>query len=200
MKKRMVIGITGSIGTGKTAAARHLGRHGFAVINVDRLYRRISRPGSAIAKRIARHFGKEVLLKNGSIDRATLKAIVFKDPRKLRLLNSITHPLILKETKKLIGKSKKTVVIDAPLLLEARFDRLCDYVVVTHAPKNVVLRRLLRARKLTKREILSIMGSQMPFSQKRKRADSVVDTSGSYAHTHAQLRKIISRIKEDKPI
>ncbi|HII66366.1 TPA: dephospho-CoA kinase [Candidatus Woesearchaeota archaeon] len=200
MKKRMVIGITGSIGTGKTAAARHLGRHGFAVINVDRLYRRISRPGSAIAKRIARHFGKEVLLKNGSIDRATLKAIVFKDSRKLRLLNSITHPLILKETKKLIGKSKKTVVIDAPLLLEARFDRLCDYVVVTHAPKNVVLRRLLRARKLTKREILSIMGSQMPFSQKRKRADSVVDTSGSYAHTHAQLRKIISRIKEDKPI
>ena len=200
MKKRMVIGITGSIGTGKTAAARHLGRHGFAVINVDRLYRRISRPGSAIAKRIARHFGKEVLLKNGSIDRATLKAIVFKDPRKLRLLNSITHPLILKETKKLIGKSKKTVVIDAPLLLEARFDRLCDYVVVTHAPKNVVLRRLLRARKLTKREILSIRGSQMPFSQKRKRADSVVDTSGSYAHTHAQLRKIISRIKEDKPI
>ncbi|HII63920.1 dephospho-CoA kinase [Candidatus Woesearchaeota archaeon] len=200
MKKRMVIGITGSIGTGKTAAARHLGRHGFAVINVDRLYRRISRPGSAIAKRIARHFGKEVLLKNGSIDRATLKAIVFKDPRKLRLLNSITHPLILKETKKLIGKSKKTVVIDAPLLLEARFDRLCDYVVVTHAPKNVVLRRLLGARKLTKREILSIMGSQMPFSQKRKRADSVVDTSGSYAHTHAQLRKIISRIKEDKPI
>jgi len=125
---------------------------------------------------------------------------VFKDPRKLRLLNSITHPLILKETKKLIGKSKKTVVIDAPLLLEARFDRLCDYVVVTHAPKNVVLRRLLGARKLTKREILSIMGSQMPFSQKRKRADSVVDTSGSYAHTHAQLRKIISRIKEDKPI
>ena len=200
MKKRMVIGITGSIGTGKTAAARHLGRHGFAVINVDRLYRRISRPGSAIAKRIARHFGKEVLLKNGSIDRATLKAIVFKDSRKLRLLNSITHPLILKETKKLIGKSKKTVVIDAPLLLEARFDRLCDYVVVTHAPKNVVLRRLLGARKLTKREILSIMGSQMPFSQKRKRADSVVDTSGSYAHTHAQLRKIISRIKEDKPI
>ncbi|HIH91553.1 TPA: dephospho-CoA kinase [Candidatus Woesearchaeota archaeon] len=200
MKKRMVIGITGSIGTGKTAAARHLGRHGFAVINVDRLYRRISRPGSAIAKRIARHFGKEVLLKNGSIDRATLKAIVFKDSRKLRLLNSITHPLILKETKKLIGKSKKPVVIDAPLLLEARFDRLCDYVVVTHAPKNVVLRRLLGARKLTKREILSIMGSQMPFSQKRKRADSVVDTSGSYAHTHAQLRKIISRIKEDKPI
>ena len=88
-------------------------------------------------------------------------------------------------------------MVDAPLLLEAHFDRLCGYVIVVHAGKGTVLKRLLGTRALSKKEIISIMRSQMPFSEKRKRADFIVDTSGSYSHTHAQLRRIIARIRED---
>jgi dephospho-CoA kinase len=196
MVKRPVIGITGSIGSGKSSAAKYLGRHGFSVINADKLYRHLYAKKGALRERLVLAFGKGILLKKGGIDRLALRRIVFNDPKKLRLLNSIAHPIILAETKKKIASSKKPVVIDAPLLLEAKFDRLCDYVIVVHAKKDIVLKRLLATRTLTRKEILSIMRTQMPFAQKKMRADFIVDTSGNYERTHEQLDLIIEALRK----
>ncbi len=197
--RKFVIGITGSIGTGKSSAAKYLGKYGFSVINVDTLYRRLYVKGSPLQRRLVNAFGKGILKKNGAIDRPALRKIVFNDPKKLRLLNRIAHPAILKATKGMAARTKNPAVIDAPLLLEAKFDRLCDFVIVVHCPRKIVLRRLLKARKLTKKEILSIMKSQMPFPKKRKHADFLVDTSGSYAKTYTQLRAIMVKLKRNRP-
>jgi len=193
---RMIIGITGSIGSGKSSCARYLGRYGFSVINVDKLYRHLYGKGSPLRKKLIGAFGKDILKKNGAIDRPSIRKIVFNNPKKLKLLNSIAHPVILSETRKRIAASKKPVVVDAPLLIEAGFDALCDYVIVVHARKDIVLKRLLATRPLSKKEILSIMRTQMTFSQKRTHADFLVDTSGGYGKTHAQLKEIIARIRE----
>jgi len=195
---RLIIGITGSIGSGKSSCARYLGRRGFSVINVDKLYRHLYARGSPLRKKLIAAFGKSILMGNGTINRPIIRKIVFNHPKKLKLLNSIAHPILFEETKKRIARSKKPIIIDAPLLIEAGFDSLCDYVIVVHAKREIVLKRLLATRSLTRKEILKIMSTQMPFSKKRKHADFTVDTSGGYGRTHAQLRAVLRKIRNSR--
>ncbi len=197
MKGKRVVGITGSIGSGKSSAAKYLGRFGFSVINADRLYRSLYKKGGVLHEKLLLAFGRGIGTKGGEINRKKLRSIVFSDPKKLRLLNRITHPEILRAAKKRIAASQKNIIIDAPLLFEAKFDSLCDQVIVVHCSGKVMLRRLLATRNLSRAEILRIKESQMPFSEKKKRADFVVDTSGSYAKTRRQLDRILAIIKKE---
>ncbi len=192
-QKRLVIGITGSIGSGKSSASRYLGKHGFAVLDADAIYDEISGPNSIIQEKIIKAFGDWAVVK-GKLNRDALRDAVFKDKNKLRLLNRITHPYIIKETLRRLKKAKGNVVLDVALLIETGFHRMCDYVIVVHCPTRIVVKRLWKYRKMPKAQVLAILKAQMPAARKRRHADFVVDTGKSYAKTYAQLDRIIRTI------
>ena len=195
--QRLVVGITGSIGSGKSSAARYFGKHGFAVLDVDHIYDEISGKGSVIQKKIAREVGEWAVVK-GKLNRGALREVVFKDKEKLKLLNRITHPYIVKETLKRLKKIKGNVVLDVALLIETGFHKLCDHVILVHCPTEVVVKRLWKYRKMPKSEVMAILKMQMPASRKKVHADFVVNTGGSYANTYRQLDCILSTIKKRK--
>jgi len=184
----MIIGITGSFGSGKTTVAGIFRKYGFGVINADRLYHGIYDKNKILKNKIKKEFG--------TANRAELKKIVFEDLRKLKKLNSITHPLIIKEIKNSIKKINKNIIIDAPLLLESEAKNLVDEVVVVKTNKKNSIKRALKKKKYSKKETEQIIKSQMPLRQKLKYADFVVDNNKSLKNTREQVKEIVKKINK----
>lgn len=191
----MIIGITGTIGSGKTAVSNLFKKYGFEVINADELYHKLSKPNKLIYNKIVKEFGKIIINSDKSISRGKLKKIVFQDDKKLKKLNSITHPVIISEMKKLIRKNKnRNIAVDAPLLLESDARNLVDKIIVVKCGDKTRMDRLLKKGKHTKKEILNITKSQMPLKEKIKLADFVIDNSGALEETKEQVEKIIKKL------
>lgn len=144
-----IIGVTGPSGAGKGVCCEFLLKNGFPWIDTDQVYHSlIERPSSCVSELVSA-FGKEIVNAVGGVDRSTLASIVFSDStkRKVELLNSITHKFVYDETLRLLDVYKKTgamaVVVDAPLLFEAGFDRMCDFCISVVAPPDVRLERIM---------------------------------------------------------
>lgn len=192
----MILGITGSFGSGKTTISNLFKKYGFAVINVDKLYHGIYNKNEALRNKIKKEFG--------TLDRNKIKKIVFNDYQKLKKLNNITHPIIIdlikkeisyiKKNKKIINEKNNNVkiIIDAPLLIEAKALNLVDKLIVVKCDKKEQINRLLKKEKHSKKEIMQIIKSQMPIEEKIKYADFVVDNSKSINETEKQVNLIIS--------
>src|SRR3989338_9867211 len=184
----MIIGITGTIGSGKTAASDLFKKYGFKVINADELYHKISKPNKIIYKKIIKEFGNKIINSDKSINRDKLKKIVFSNDKKLKKLNSITHPMIIDEIKKLIKKSKnKNMIIDAPLLLESDAKKLVNKIIVVRCDDKTRIKRLLKKGKHSQKEIREITKSQMPLKEKLKFADFVIDNSKDSRNMELQV-------------
>jgi len=184
----MIIGITGSFGTGKTTVANMFEKFGFKVINADKLYHDNFYKNHPLKNKIKKEFG--------TLNRNQLKKIVFNDDKKLKKLNKITHPVIIKAIKEEINKIKKinkkiNIVVDAPLLFETRFDKFFDKIIVVKCDKKTQINRILKNKKYTKKEINKIINSQMPLKEKIKKADIVVDNSKSLKDISIQIKKSI---------
>jgi len=184
----MILGITGSFGSGKTTVANIFNRYGYKVINADRLYSGLIKKDTILYKKIKKEFG--------TVNRKKLKNIVFNDYSKLKRLNKLTHPVIIGKIKSLIKKEKKKTVIDAPLLIEANALSLVDKLIVVKCNKNKQMERLLKKNKYTKKEINNIIKSQMPLKKKLKYADYTIDNSKSLKHTEKQVKKIVKLLNQ----
>ena len=160
----MVIGLTGQTGSGKTTACRIFRDNGFAVINADEVARMIMDPGSVCLKEVADCFGSHILNEDMSLNRQKLADIVFNNPKKLELLNSISYPHITSEILALIrensSKGNKLILLDAPTLFESRADDLCEIIISVIADENMRLRRIMERDGLTEEQALSRMKSQ----------------------------------------
>jgi dephospho-CoA kinase len=187
----MIIGITGSIGSGKTTAANLFRKYGFRIINVDKFYANIYRENKSLKNKIKKEFG--------TTSRNKLKKIVFNDYKKLKKLNQITHPIIINEIKKSIKnikKNKKTeIIIDAPLLLETKTKNLVDKVIVVKCNEKTQISRVLKKKKYTGKEIKNIIKSQMPLNKKLKYADFVVENNGNINNLEKQIKDIVKKLK-----
>jgi len=193
----MILGITGTIGSGKSAAAGIFEKYGFKVINADELYHKISKPNKLIYGKITKEFGKKILNPDKSINRDKLKKIVFSDDKKLKKLNSITHPTIIFEIKKLIKKFKNSnIIVDAPLLLESDAKKLVDKIIVVKCDDKVRIKRLLKKGKHSQKEIREITKSQMPMEKKLKFADFVIDNSGDLRNLENQVRTTVNKLNQ----
>jgi len=170
----MIIGVTGSFGSGKTTVANMFSKYGFKIINVDKLYHGIYNKDKILKNKIKKEFG--------TLDRNKIKRIVFNDSIRLKKLNNITHPIIIKEIKKIINNKKlineqENIVLDIPLLFESKLEKMFDKIIVVRCSKKEQIKRILKKKKYSKKEIEQIIKSQMPLKDKIKKADFVVDNS-----------------------
>ena len=187
----MIIGLTGSFGTGKTFVASIFRTLGAKVVDADRIAHQVIRKGSPEYRRVVHLFGKDILNKAGEIDRKRLSGIVFSDKALLKRLTRIVHPAVIKEIRRYIrgAGEKNAVVVDAPLLLEANLADLVDKLVVVKCSKRRQIERCQEKFCMKKKEILQIIASQMPLKRKMEIADIVIDNSRTRSHTREQARK-----------
>ncbi len=172
-----VIGLTGGIGAGKTQVSKFLQGHGATVINADLVGHEAYLPHTETWREVVSAFGRDILDDDEQIDRRKLGAIVFSDPAHLQRLNSIVHPriyaMIRDRIESLASEEVSVVVVEAALLIEAKWTPLADEVWVVAAPQEQVLSRLM-GRGMTREQALARIESQMPQDERVKHADVVI--------------------------
>jgi dephospho-CoA kinase len=193
----IVVGLTGSIGMGKTTAARMLRRMGVALFDADQIVHRLLAPGGGAVVKVEAAF-PGTRREDGGIDRKRLGERVFGDPQALAQLEGILHPMVAEAERRFLAQARARgeaiAVLDIPLLYESRSAARCDYVIVVSAPAMVQRQRVLRRPGMTEARFAAILKQQMPDAEKRRRADFIVDSSQSFDHARAQVRDILKAI------
>jgi dephospho-CoA kinase len=198
------VGLTGGIATGKTTVVAMLRELGCRVLEADKIGHQMIEPGGPAYEPLVREFGRGILTPEGLVDRQKLGPIVFADPQRLTRLNAIVHPPILEEQSRQLAAIEKSdphaiAVVEAALLIEAGFDKKLEFVVVTWCTPEQQIARLTQpgtGRGLTIEQARQRIASQMPVEEKRRRADEVIDCSGTFEHTRAQVIALFAKLKE----
>jgi dephospho-CoA kinase len=193
----IVIGLTGSIGMGKTTTAEMFARAGAPVYDADAEVRRLYAPGGAAVAPIEAAFPG--VAQRGAVDRARLGDHVLGDPEALERLNAIVWPLMGEARAAFLARAEAAgapfVVLDIPLLLETGGDRNVDAVVVVSAPREVQRRRVLARPGMSETKLDALLAAQMPDEEKRARAHFVVDTSQGLEHAQSQVDEILRDLR-----
>lgn len=197
------VGLTGGIATGKTAVVALLRELGCRVLEADKIAHQMIVPGGAAYDEVVREFGRGILTPEGLVDRSKLGAIVFADLALLARLNAIVHPPVLAEQSRQLAAIEKSdaraiAVVEAALLIEAGFDKELEYLVVTWCTPEQQLQRLTQrgtGRGLSNEQARQRIASQMPVEEKCRRADTVIDCSGTLEHTRAQVIALFAKLK-----
>jgi dephospho-CoA kinase len=178
----LIVGITGGIGSGKSAATARFEALGITVVDADLASRVIVEPGRPALGEIAAHFGAEVLLADGALDRAALRTKVFNDPSERQWLEQLTHPLIGAEiAAQLAASSSAYTLLSSPLLFETSQRELCDLNVVVDVAEAVQLARTMARDNNDEAQVRRIMAAQLSREQRLSQADYVLDNSGTLA-------------------
>lgn len=192
-KKSLILGLTGSLGSGKSFVSSLLSQCQAKVVCADDLAREAVSPKNQILGEIAEEFGPEVLNADGTLNRSSLGSIVFADPSKRKRLEELIHPYVRKRARSLFQdfSGHPLIVYDVPLLFESHADQECDRTAVVVIEEDVRRRRLIEDRGMTDKEIQRRLAAQMPQREKAARADFVIDNSHSRAHTAQQVTQIL---------
>jgi dephospho-CoA kinase len=197
----IVLGLTGSIGMGKSTAATTLQRLGIPLFDADRMVHRLLASGGAAVAPVTTEF-PDVRAADGGIDRARLGQRVFSDPKALTRLERIIHPMVEAGEKRFLGLCRARrvpiVVLDIPLLFESGSERRCDYVLVVSAPALIQRQRVLRRPGMTESRLAAILKNQMPDREKRQRADFVVPTGLSRNLSLRRLRAVVGSLSDGR--
>lgn len=192
-----IVGLTGGFGTGKSFVAGIFKRLGAKIIDADKLAHKTLKKGSITYKKIIAVFGRSILDAEGRIDRKKLGRIVFGNKREISGLNRIIHPVVIRQIKNNIRKSKNDIlVVDAPLICETSLSGLMDVLVVVKASRQKQIDRCLKKFNLKKEDICKRMSCQMPLKAKISKADYVVDNNGTRKETLIQVMKIWQKLKK----
>ncbi|HLF25546.1 MAG TPA: dephospho-CoA kinase [Anaerolineae bacterium] len=193
---KYLIGLTGNIAAGKSVVAHMLADLGAEVIDADALVHALQRKGTPTYAAIVAEFGMGSLRDDGELDRRALGAIVFSDPMRLRALEAILYPAVLRESQRRIAEAQADVVVyEAIKLIEAGRHTSCDAVWVVIAPRAVQIARLRQQRGLSQAEAIQRIAAQPPQSEKLKYATLVIDNSGSLETTRAQVERAYAAIQ-----
>jgi len=195
----MIIGVTGSFGSGKSTVARMFKSLGTKVIDADRIARGLIKPKTKIYKKIIDSFGRDILKDDNVIDRHKLADIVFNNKERLNRLNGIIHPEVIRVIKNQIKTgARRMIVLDAPLLIEAGLAGLVDKIIVVKLDRKEQIRRLLNNSSLSKPEILRRINAQMSLRHKIRLADFVIDNGGTVKETKKQVIKIWDKLQPQR--
>jgi dephospho-CoA kinase len=193
------VALTGNIAAGKSTVVELFRRWGATVIDADELVREVQAPGSPVLTAIARRFGSAVLLPDGSLDRAALRAKVMGDAAALAKLNALVHPAVQRRREALLDEAWKRgdaiVVNDIPLLFEALDPKQFDVVVLVDAPVPLRHARLRAMRGLSAHEADQMIAAQTPSAQKRKASDHVIDNEGDLEELARRARAVYDQLE-----
>ena len=194
----MILGLTGNIASGKSTIAAELRKRGAVIIDADQLARQVVEPGSPTLEKIAEVFGSQVLTIAGGLDRDLLGRLIFADESKRNQLNAIIHPAIAAladaQMRELAGRRDVPLLVyEAPLLYEVGADARVDRVLLIRVNPQVQLQRLMSRNGFSEAEARQRIASQMDQAEKERRADFVIDNSGSLEQTLEQVDQFWSR-------
>lgn len=191
-----IIGLTGGVGSGKSRVLSYLKETYKAyVCQADHVAWELQRPGTECYQRIIEHFGYSILNEDGTLNRKRLGEIVFSDSDELLQLNAIMHPAVKEYVRDVIQKERKNgqgfFVLEAALLIEEGYGAICDELWYIYANDQTRVRRLMENRGYSDRRIRDIMASQLSKEAYEKGCDRVIDNSGSFEDTRAQIDKAL---------
>tara|TARA_B100000427_G_scaffold254450_1_gene218011 strand:- start:949 stop:1551 length:603 start_codon:yes stop_codon:yes gene_type:complete len=194
--KMIKIGLTGSIGMGKTETGKIFSELGFPIYNADDVVHKLYEPGQKGAEKIKEVFPNSIN-SDGSVNRESLSAEVLGNADKIRALESIIHPLVGEDREIFFQENADSpaVVLDIPLLFETGGEKFVDIVVVVDAPVDIQEERVLSRPNMTKEKLEKIIAEQIPNDIKKEKADFVVDTSVSIEDAKLQVINILEKIK-----
>jgi dephospho-CoA kinase len=189
VKRAFVVGLTGGIGSGKSAAADEFARLGATVVDTDAIAHELTRAGGAAVEAIRQQFGAGYVDAAGAMDRARMRALVFADDAARKKLEALLHPLIRSQSERRIAAATgRYTVLVVPLLVESPGYRArVSRVLVVDCPEQTQLERVQRRSGLTREAALAIVRSQVPRNQRLAAADDVIDNSGTIAALHKQV-------------
>ena len=192
----MIIGLTGSIASGKSTVAKMMSELGLPIVDADIVARVVVEPGTETLKMIVQKFGDDILLEDGNLNRAKLGDIIFHEPAKRKILNDIMHPAIraemIRQRDVYLAAGEKHVVMDIPLLFESKLQHFVERILVVSVKEEVQLRRLMERNDLSKEDALARIRSQLPVSEKEKGAHAVIYNNEKLEQTEEQLKKILT--------
>ena len=186
----LIVGLTGGISSGKSTVLKIFRKLGSRTIDADEIAHKLTKSNTRVLQEIVRKFGQEVLNRNGTLNRKRLADIIFRDRRKRKQLNAIMHPKIIAEIKRKIrqfkkraerrelrgsGRKKNILVVDIPLLFEAKLEYLVDKTILVYVPQKVQIERLRRDDNLTVKEARARLNAQIPIYKKKKYADYIIN-------------------------
>ena len=191
------IGLTGSIGMGKTATGKIFSELGLPLYDADAAVHKLYGAGQKGSEKIKEKFPNSIN-PDGSVNRKSLSTEVLGDPEKIKSLESIIHPLVGEDRKVFFDENAKAkaVVLDIPLLFETGGEKFVDYIVVVDAPREIQEERVLSRPNMTKEKFEKIITQQIPNHEKKKKADFIVDTSISIEDARNQVANIVKKIIE----
>jgi dephospho-CoA kinase len=189
------VGLTGSIGVGKSFVSGVLAELGCRVLDADKIAREVVAPGSPALRDVVRVFGPEILQSDGTLDRSKLAALVFADPDKRATLNSILHPYIIAQQDQQLRKWEtegpdEIAVVDAALMIESGGYKRFDKLIVVHCRDEVQLTRVMERNNLSREEAQRRIGAQMSQEEKKKFADYLIDTSDGFEAARARTSEV----------
>ena len=199
--KPFVLGLTGSIGMGKSATAAMFAKLGVPVHDADAAVHALYGPGGAAAEAIGREF-PGTLDAEGGVDRAALREAVLGDAARLKRLEALVHPLVRRESEAFLARHRQAplVVLDIPLLYETGGEGRCDAVAVVSAPAEIQRERVLARSGMTEHAFAAILAKQMPDAEKRARADYVIDTGKGFPAAEAAVARIVAALTTTPPV
>jgi len=195
------VGLTGGIASGKSTVARMLAEKGAVLIDFDELAHAVQEPEKPVWWEIVRHFGREILKADRTIDRRRLGAVVFAERAKLDLLNRLVHPAVLAEWLKRVSEIRKTrpdavVVSDIPLLVEVGLAPMVDLVLLVYLSPEEQIRRLMARNGYSREEAGLRLAAQMPLGEKIAHADIVIRNDGPLENTRRAVDEVWEELKK----
>jgi dephospho-CoA kinase len=203
----IVTGLTGGMCCGKSTVSSMLAELGCCIIDADQISRKLVERGTPALKRITRFFGGSILNKDGTLDRRKLAGIIYHDSEKRKILNSILHPLIIKEEERLVreavrGNEHQITIVSAALMIETGHYKRFTKIIVVYCSKEKQIERIMKRENCTRKEALQRIEAQLSTREKKNYADYSIDTSGRYPETRRQVVQLYQKLRklaENKP-
>lgn len=186
-----VLGLTGGIGSGKSAVSAMFEEFGIQVVDADIVAREVVEPGSLGLTKITAHFGDEILTSNGTLDRAKLRAIIFADESQKQWLNNLLHPLIRESMlMQLKQATSNYVILVAPLLFENGLEKYCNHTLLIDVPVDVQITRTTARDNVSVELAKQIIASQMSRADKKQKAGDILDNNRPLIEVKADVQKL----------
>ena len=195
-----IIGITGGIASGKSTVTNFLRQQGFQVVDADAVVHQLQKPGGRLFKALVQHFGQEIILENGELNRPLLASLIFSNPEEREWSKQIQGEIIREELATLrdqLAQTESIFFMDIPLLFEQDYSAWFNETWLVYVEPDVQMERLMKRDQLSKDLAISRLSAQWPLEEKKGLASQVIDNNGSQDQLLAQLNSLLERSDQD---